>query len=49
MSAAVRYYVDVLGFEQASWGDDNFTCVTRAGAGIYPANQGRAGSALLMC
>ena len=49
MSAAVRCYADVLGFQQESWGDDNFTCVTRGGAGIYPANQGHPGSALLMC
>jgi len=46
MRAAVRYYVDVLGFEQADWGDDGFTCVTRDGAGIYLArgDQGHTGS-----
>lgn len=46
MSAAVRYYVDVLGFEQAGWGDDNFTCVSRDGAGIYLSRgaQGHTGS-----
>jgi len=46
MSAAVRYYVDVLGFEQASWGDDNFTCVSRDRAGIYlsKGDQGHTGS-----
>ena len=27
MSASVRYYVDVLGFEQAAWGSDEFTHV----------------------
>ena len=46
MSAAVRYYVDVLGFVQADWGDDGFTCVTRDGAGIYlcQGGQGRGGA-----
>jgi len=46
MSAAVRYYVEVLGFEQAGWGGDDFTYVSRDGAGIYLAegDQGHAGS-----
>ncbi len=46
MPAAVRYYVEVLGFEQASWGDDNFTCVTRDAAAIYlcKGDQGHTGS-----
>lgn len=46
MEAAVRYYVEVLGFEPASWGDDNFTCVTRDAAGIYlcKGDQGHTGS-----
>jgi len=35
MSASVRYYVDVLGFEQADWGNDNFSHVGRDGRGIY--------------
>ncbi len=46
MAAAVRYYVEVLGFTQASWGDRNFTCVTREGASIYLSSggQGQAGA-----
>jgi uncharacterized glyoxalase superfamily protein PhnB len=46
MSAAVRYYVDVLGFEEASWGDEYFTCVNRDKAGIYlsKGGQGHTGS-----
>jgi predicted enzyme related to lactoylglutathione lyase len=35
MPAAVRYYVEVLGFAPAPWGDDNFTSVSRDGATIY--------------
>ena len=43
MEASLRYYVNVLGFQNASWGDRNFTHVTRDGAGIYlcRADQGR--------
>ena len=46
MPAAVRYYVEVLGFTPASWGDDNFTCVTRDAAGIYlcKGGQGHSGT-----
>ena len=46
MARSVRYYVDVLGFTNADWGGDDFTCVTRDGAGIYLAqgNQGQPGT-----
>ena len=47
MAAAVRYYVDVLGFENATWGDDTFTSVSRDRAGIYLCvgeYQGRPGA-----
>ena len=46
MAAAVRYYVDVLGFAQASWGDGGFTCVSRDSASIYlsKGGQGHSGS-----
>ena len=35
MSASVRYYVNVLGFGNADWGTEDFTSVSRDGAGIY--------------
>lgn len=35
MEAALAFYVGKLGFENAEWGGDEFTCVTRGGAGIY--------------
>src|SRR5207244_11991431 len=35
MSASVRYYVNVLGFRNADCGTEDFTSVSRAGAGIY--------------
>ena len=46
MAASVRYYVDVLGFENAEWGTDDFTHVGREGKGIYlcRGGQGHAGA-----
>ena len=46
MSVSVRYYVDVLGFENAEWGSDEFTRVGRDGLGIYlcRGGQGRGGA-----
>src|SRR5438046_7125927 len=35
MEAALRFYVDVLGFSNAHWGTDEFTSVNRDQAGIY--------------
>lgn len=46
MPATVRHYVDVLGFENANWGNDDFTSVNRDRAGIYlcRGDQGHRGS-----
>jgi len=46
MARSVRYYVDVLGFTNADWGGDDFTCVTRDNAGIYlsEGDQGQPGT-----
>ena len=46
MSVSVRYYVDVLGFKNADWGNDDFTFVNRDHAGIYlcRGGQGQAGT-----
>jgi predicted enzyme related to lactoylglutathione lyase len=35
MEASVRFYVDLLGFKNASWGTAEFTGVNRDQAGIY--------------
>jgi catechol 2,3-dioxygenase-like lactoylglutathione lyase family enzyme len=35
LSVSLRYYVDVLGFQGADWGTDDFTSVKRDRAGIY--------------
>ena len=41
MQVSLHYYVDVLGFRNAEWGDDNFTCARRDGASIYLCRQGQ--------
>jgi catechol 2,3-dioxygenase-like lactoylglutathione lyase family enzyme len=43
---SVRYYVDILGFTNADWGGDDFTCVTRDEASIYlsEGDQGHPGT-----
>jgi catechol 2,3-dioxygenase-like lactoylglutathione lyase family enzyme len=35
MEAALAFYVGKLGFENAEWGGDDFTHLSRDGAGIY--------------
>jgi len=46
MTRSVRYYVNVLGFENADWGGEQFTCVSRDDASIYlsEGDQGSAGT-----
>ena len=46
MARSLRYYVDVLGFTNADWGSDDFTCVSRDGADIYlsQGDQGQSGT-----
>jgi predicted enzyme related to lactoylglutathione lyase len=41
MGRSVRYYVDVLGFTNAAWGNEEFTCVTRDRAAIYLCRGGQ--------
>jgi predicted enzyme related to lactoylglutathione lyase len=46
MAASLQFYVDILGFTNAPWGNDDFTAISRDGAGIYlcRAGQGRGGA-----
>ena len=46
MQASLRFYVDVLGFSNASWGTDDFTSINRPGGAIYlcRGDQGRGGA-----
>ena len=46
MQAALRFYVDLLGFQKAPWGSADFTSVSRDRAAIYLCRgaQGRGGA-----
>ena len=46
MQASLRFYVGVLSFENASWGNEAFTSVRRDGAALYlcQGGQGRGGT-----
>jgi predicted enzyme related to lactoylglutathione lyase len=46
MARSLKYYVDVLGFENAAWGGRDFTCVSRDEASIYlsEGDQGQPGT-----
>jgi predicted enzyme related to lactoylglutathione lyase len=46
MAASLRFYVNLLGFKNAAWGNDDFTHVSRDSAGIYlcRGGQGRGGA-----
>jgi predicted lactoylglutathione lyase len=46
LARSVRYYTEVLGFTNAEWGGDDFTCVSRDGASIYlsQGDQGQRGT-----
>jgi len=46
METALRFYVDVLGFQNAAWGNDDFTSVSRDGGSLYlcRGDQGRGGA-----
>jgi len=46
MAESVRYYTETLGFVNAEWGTDDFTAVSRDGAGIYlcQGSQGHPGT-----
>jgi predicted enzyme related to lactoylglutathione lyase len=41
MEASLRFYVNTLGFTNASWGNADFTHVSRDGAGIYLSKGGQ--------
>jgi len=44
--ASLRFYVDLLGFENVNWGTDEFTSISRDRASIYlcKRDQGRGGA-----
>ena len=46
MSRSLHFYIDILGFKNSDWGNDNFTCVLRDKSCIYlcKGSQGQAGT-----
>jgi predicted enzyme related to lactoylglutathione lyase len=46
IKASLAFYVDLLGFKNATWGNEDFTLVSRGGADIYlcRGGQGRGGA-----
>jgi catechol 2,3-dioxygenase-like lactoylglutathione lyase family enzyme len=41
MSRSLAFYVDLLGFTNADWGNDNFTCVGRDKRSLYLCKGGQ--------
>jgi len=41
MAKSLEFYVDILGFKKAAWGDDNFTSVKRDNTGLYLCRGGQ--------
>lgn len=46
IARSVKFYEDILGFQNADWGDDTFTCINRDDTGIYlcKGSQGMPGT-----
>ena len=46
MSRSLAFYVDILGFKNAEWGNDNFTSVGQDNSGLYlcKGGQGKPGT-----
>ena len=38
---SLAFYVDILGFKNAEWGDDNFTSINRDNTGLYLCRGGQ--------
>jgi catechol 2,3-dioxygenase-like lactoylglutathione lyase family enzyme len=41
MSQSLLFYIDILGFKNADWGDDNFTSINRENTGLYLCKGGQ--------
>jgi catechol 2,3-dioxygenase-like lactoylglutathione lyase family enzyme len=41
MTESVAFYVDILGFRNADWGDKNFTSINRDKTGLYLSQGGQ--------
>ena len=41
MAESLRFYVELLGFSKADWGDENFTSINRDNTGLYLCKGGQ--------
>jgi catechol 2,3-dioxygenase-like lactoylglutathione lyase family enzyme len=41
MNVSRKFYIDVLGFKEADWGNDDFTSINRDNTGIYLCKGGQ--------
>ena len=41
MIISLEFYIGILGFKEAEWGDDNFTAINRDNTGIYLCRNGQ--------
>ncbi len=41
MSRSLAFYLDILGFKKAEWGDENFTSIGRDNSGLYLCKGGQ--------
>ena len=41
ISKSLEFYVDILGFKNAEWGDHNFTSINRDNTGLYLCKGGQ--------
>lgn len=41
MALTLSFYVDILGFKSADWGDDNFTSINRDNTALYLCKGGQ--------
>jgi catechol 2,3-dioxygenase-like lactoylglutathione lyase family enzyme len=44
MNQSLAFYIDILGFKKADWGDDNFTSINRDNTGLYLCKGGQGAS-----
>ena len=41
MARSLAFYVDILGFKKADWGNDDFTSINRDNTGLYLCKGGQ--------
>ena len=41
MNVSRKFYIDILGFKEADWGNDDFTSINRDNTGIYLCKGGQ--------